>query len=568
MVVSARLGIDFGTSHTVAVLQLDDRPPRPLLFDGSPQLLSGVFAGPGGELRTGRDALHHARAAPERFTPNPKRHIDDETVLLGDAVPAVTEVIAAVLRRVHDEAVRVAGRAITDVVLTHPAAWGPRRREVLATAAGLAGLAVQPGAVGPALVPEPVAAARYFVDVGGARLPRGGSVVVYDFGAGTFDASLVRQVPDGFEVLASVGLPDAGGLDVDAAIVAYVLAAHPTWDAGVRERLDRPATAADRRARNALWDDVRSAKEMLSRSASTFVHVPLVEVEVPVGRDQFEQLARPILDRTVVATKATVRDAGLTVAQVDGVFLVGGSSRIPLVATLLHRAIGIAPTVLDTPEMVVAEGAVRMERVAAGSKPSPSPTRPSAATFPAQTAELSVVPSDLDWADPPPTRAGRRRRLLVIAVLVAVLLGGVGVAYAAALNSSGNPRHAGATGPASSAPPTTTRRGITYPEAIVGTWTGMITQSDARKWKIELRITGGSRVAEVRYVELGCSGDLNLTRIDGTDLHADEHIKQGLDRCTEHGTVTLRPTDDKIAYWYQPDGAAYTATGLLTKSPH
>ena len=178
MVVSARLGIDFGTSHTVAVLQLDDRPPRPLLFDGSPQLSSGVFAGPADELRTGRDALHHARAAPERFTPNPKRHIDDETVLLGDAEPAVTEVIAAVLRRVHDEAVRVAGRPMTDVVLTHPAAWGPRRREVLVTAAGLAGLAGQSGAVGPILVPEPVAAARYFVDVGGARLPPGGCVVV------------------------------------------------------------------------------------------------------------------------------------------------------------------------------------------------------------------------------------------------------------------------------------------------------------------------------------------------------------------------------------------------------
>jgi Hsp70 protein len=573
VVGSARLGIDFGTSHTVAVLQLDDRPPRPLLFDGSPQLSSGVFAGPAGELRTGRDAMHHARAAPERYTPNPKRHIDDETVLLGDAEPAVTEVIAAVLRRVHDEAVRVAGRALTDVVLTHPAAWGPRRREVLATAAGMAGLAGTArsrtgsaelaGGAGLALVPEPVAAARYFVDVGGATLPPGGCVVVYDFGAGTFDATVVRRVPDGFEVLASVGLPDAGGLDVDAALVAYVLAAHPTWDARVRERLDRPVTAADRRARGALWDDVRSAKEALSRSASTFVAVPLVEAEVPIGRDQFEQLARPILDRTVVATKAAVRDAGLAVAQINGVFLVGGSSRIPLVATLLHRAIGIAPTVLDSPELVVAEGAVRM-----GEGP-PPPAVP-VSTFPAHTAELPVLPSDPDWAElppRPPARAGGRRRALVVAALLVVLLGGVGAAYAANRHATGTPRDTGtprATGPGPAV--TTTRPGIAYPETVAGTWTGTITQSDTRNWKIELRIAGGTPVAEVRYAGLGCSGNLNLIRVDGADLHAEEQITQGRDKCTVHGTVTLRLSDGKIAYWYQPDGAAYTATGLLTRS--
>src|SRR4029453_981323 len=97
------------------------------------------------------------------------------------------------------------------------------------------------------------------------------------------------------------------------------LAGHPDWDPAVRTRLDQPATAADQRARMLFWEDVRSAKEMLSRSAGTFVHVPLIGEDVPLGREQLEQLARPIIERTVTATKAAIRDAGLASAEISGV---------------------------------------------------------------------------------------------------------------------------------------------------------------------------------------------------------------------------------------------------------
>ncbi|HEY1174868.1 MAG TPA: Hsp70 family protein, partial [Phytomonospora sp.] len=84
------LGVDFGTSHTVAVFRRDDGTPSPLLFDGSPLLPSAVCAEPDGTLLTGRDAVHSARLRPERFEPNPKRRVDDGSVLLGDTEIPVT----------------------------------------------------------------------------------------------------------------------------------------------------------------------------------------------------------------------------------------------------------------------------------------------------------------------------------------------------------------------------------------------------------------------------------------------------------------------------------------------
>src|SRR2546423_10039860 len=97
------LGVDFGTSNTVAVLRWPDGRARPLLVDGSPLLPSSVYADPGGTLLVGRDAIHSARLDPARFEPNPKRRIDDPSVLLGDRELSVVELIAAVLGRIGEE---------------------------------------------------------------------------------------------------------------------------------------------------------------------------------------------------------------------------------------------------------------------------------------------------------------------------------------------------------------------------------------------------------------------------------------------------------------------------------
>ena len=408
------LGVDFGTSNTVAVARWPDGRARPILIDGSPLLPSAVYAEPDGPIVVGRDAVHSARIDPGRFEPNPKRRIDDGSVLLGDRDVPVVELVAAVLARVAEEWRRAVGPAPTDVTLTCPATWGAARRTLLAEAAARAGL---PDV---RLVAEPVAAATYFAEVLGRDVPIGSVVVVHDFGAGTFDASVVARTAEGFEVLAVDGRDDIGGLDVDAAIVAHLgtlFADRPEW-----QRLTEPGTVADRRAQRELWDDVRIAKERLSRTQSADLVVPVLNAEVHLTRDELEKLARPVLDQTVQVTGSLLRWAGLPEGRLAGVFLVGGASRIPLVATLLHRELGEAPVVIEQPELVVAEGSLFADAALLASGPAaPGPTAelrmvsaqrlsaPAPAAPPVPPPGPVPAPVPVDEQDTVPSRTGELR---------------------------------------------------------------------------------------------------------------------------------------------------------------
>jgi hypothetical protein len=209
----------------------------------------------------------------------------------------------------------------------------------------------------------------------GRDVPIGSVVVVHDFGAGTFDASVVARTSDGFEVLAVDGRDDIGGLDVDAAIVDHLRTTSEVGDGPEWRRLIEPETVADRRAQRQLWDDVRIVKERLSRAQSADLVLPLLNTEVHLTRDELEKLARPVLDQTVQVTRSLIRWAELPEGRLAGVFLVGGASRIPLVATLLHRELGEAPVVIEQPELVVAEGSILADAALLASGPAaPGPT--------------------------------------------------------------------------------------------------------------------------------------------------------------------------------------------------
>jgi hypothetical protein len=135
----------------------------------------------------------------------------------------------------------------------------------------------------------------------------------------------------------------------------------------------------DRRHRRLLWDDVRVAKERLSRAQSADLVLPLLNAEVHLTREELERLAQPLLEQTVKVTQGAMRWADKRGARATaGVFLVGGASRIPLLATLLHRALGQAPVAIEQPELVVAEGSLFAMSV-----------RP---TDPAATVVVSPVP--------------------------------------------------------------------------------------------------------------------------------------------------------------------------------
>ncbi|GAA4244933.1 hypothetical protein GCM10022255_010000 [Dactylosporangium darangshiense] len=400
----------------------------------------------------------------------------------------VAEAFGVVIGRVVDEATRATGIAPVEVVVTHPAAWGEERRATVRVAALAAA-----GTAQVRLVAEPVAAARHLVTVAGDRLPDGGTALVYDLGAGTFDATVVRRAGDAFEVLATQGRPDSGGLDIDAAIVAHLTGAVPD-EAGWR-RLTSPGTVADRRARQQLWDNVRSAKEALTRASNTMVYIPLLDADVPLGREELDRLARPILEQTVRTARAVLAEAGV---EPGTVFLVGAASRMPAVSSTLHRELGVEPITVDQPELAVAEGSLL------GAAP------------PAAAAEIAPPPLVVAR---PPSPARRRGLTLGAAAVALVLLAGV-AAYAGLGGGNGDPGGSPsglAAGAGSSARPSASASPAkSYPPGVdpclLGTW----------------RMTNATNFWSINNVERqtqGQAGQLFTFREDGTLVIDDSHTE-------------------------------------------
>lgn len=392
---AAALGIDFGTHHTVATVLRDDGRRHQLLFEGTPLLPSGIYLDYEASIHVGRDAVREGRRRPERYERNPKLRLDASSILLGDQEIPVREAVAAVLRRVIADCGAIAG-VPRSVTVTVPAGWGPARRHIIGDAAAAA------GAVSPVLLPEPVAAARYFAEVLGHDLPPGRTLVVFDLGAGTFDASAVARTDTGYEVLAVDGSDRIGGHYLDQALVDYFggrFAASEERAARWAALLDPDAGAERLRQRFTLYDEVREAKERLSRHTSTEIAVPGFAIEELLTRSELELLARPLMAQAVEITRAVIREAGLAPEQLAGLFMVGGASRMPLAATMIHQELGVAPTLIEQPELVVSEGAVAIQAPVQ----SPAPPLTPAAAAPPHTPAAGVA-APMYTPVPPPTR--------------------------------------------------------------------------------------------------------------------------------------------------------------------
>lgn len=341
------IGIDLGTTNS-EVAALIDGEVQVLDEAGETILPSYVGLAPDDKLIVGTPARNQYIVYPERTIKSIKRRMgSDETVPLGDRQYSPAEISAMILRALKQRAETKLGVAVGRAVITVPAYFSDRQRQATRDAGSIAGLEVV------RILNEPTAAAlAYGAGGGGAS-----TVLVYDLGGGTFDVSLVRIDRDVTEVLASHGNNHLGGDDFDRLVVDSILARLP----GDVKR----AVEADRRAMSRIVRAAEEARKRLSFEPHTFVREEnLVEVkgvpqhvELELHRDELEEILLPLLRQTLDSVHRALADAGKRPADLDGILLVGGATRTPLVSELLAEATGLVPRQDLHPDLCVALGA-------------------------------------------------------------------------------------------------------------------------------------------------------------------------------------------------------------------
>ena len=367
-----RLGVDLGTTYTAAAVHVDGRVEMLGLGIRAMQVPSVVFVRRDGEIVVGEAAEQQGAADPSRVVREFKRRIGDSVPLVVGGAPFSAQALTArLLAWVVGVATERQGGPPEHVCVTHPANWGPFKRDLLGQAVGLAGLR------GVEACTEPEAAAITYASRN--RVAEGDRVAVYDLGGGTFDAAVLARDGSGFRLAGPPeGVEQLGGIDFDEAVFRHVLAALGP-DVAALDDLD-PATATGL-AR--LRRDCVEAKEVLSFSVDTVVPVALpgITTSVRLTRGEFDDMLRPAIGETVAATRRVLESAGVEPGDLSAIVLVGGSSRIPLVSEMLSAAFG-RPLALDNhPKHDVALGAaIRGTPAAQPQGPPPARANGQAAT--------------------------------------------------------------------------------------------------------------------------------------------------------------------------------------------
>ena len=365
------IGIDLGTTNSCVSVMEGNEPVVIGNSEGKRTTPSVVAFVEGGERKVGDPAKRQAITNPTKTISSIKRFMGssfDDTkdeakrvpykivkgdnnsprVEIDDRKYSAQEISAIILQKMKKTAEDYLGQEVTEAVVTVPAYFNDAQRQATKEAGEIAGLTIK------RIINEPTAAAlAYGLDKKGVDQ----KIVVFDFGGGTHDVSILELGDGVFEVLATDGDTHLGGDDVDNAIIDW-LAAEFKNDEGVDLTLDPMALQR-------LKEAAEKAKIELSSTTSTEINLPYI---MPVNgipkhlvrtlqRSKFEQLIASIVERTIAPCRSALKSAGLSTSDINEVILVGGSTRIPVIQDAVEKFFGKAPSKGVNPDEVVAIGA-------------------------------------------------------------------------------------------------------------------------------------------------------------------------------------------------------------------
>ena len=365
------IGIDLGTTNSCVSVMEGNEPVVIANSEGKRTTPSVVAFVEGGERKVGDPAKRQAITNPTKTIYSIKRFMgasfddvkkenarvpyeivkgDNNTprVLIDDRKYTPQEISAMILQKMKKTAEDYLGHEVAEAVVTVPAYFNDSQRQATKEAGEIAGLTIK------RIINEPTAAAlAYGLDKKGIDQ----KIVVFDFGGGTHDVSILELGDGVFEVLSTDGDTHLGGDDVDDAIIDW-LAEEFKKDEGLDLRKDPMALQR-------LKEAAEKAKIELSSTTSTEINLPYI---MPVDgvpkhlvrkmqRSQFEQLISKIVERTIAPCRSALKNAGLSTSDIDEIILVGGSTRIPVIQDAVKNFFGKDPSKGVNPDEVVAIGA-------------------------------------------------------------------------------------------------------------------------------------------------------------------------------------------------------------------
>ena len=360
------VGIDLGTTNSVVATLEGGEPTVIANAEGSRTTPSVVAFSKTGEVLVGEVAKRQAVTNVDRTISSVKRHMGtDWTTTVDDKKYTPQEISARILGKLKRDAEAYLGEPVTDAVITVPAYFNDAERQATKDAGTVAGLNVL------RIINEPTAAALAY---GLERGKEDENILVFDLGGGTFDVSLleVGKDDDGFstiEVRATAGDNRLGGDDWDAAIVAH-LVTEVKNTTGVD-------LSKDKIALQRLREAAEQAKKELASATSTNISLQYlsmsengpIHLDTKLTRAQFQQMTQSLLDRVKAPFHQVIRDAGISVADIDHVVLVGGSTRMPAVSEVVTELTGgKEPNKGVNPDEVVAVGAALQAGVMKGDR--------------------------------------------------------------------------------------------------------------------------------------------------------------------------------------------------------